>query len=114
MPRSGSGKVILRIESGIAQELESAPMEPVRPGFSDYVDLTAAVISVSRVEVVGDDAKFRNRVEVGNDGGAVVPALFHVRTVDHETVGRLALSVHGLVTGVQAPIHRTVADARGS
>src|SRR5215471_11464958 len=86
-------------------------MEGVRPRLSYDIDLAAAIVSVLRVEVVGDDAEFRNGVEIGNDRRAVVFALFHVRSVNHETVGRLTLSVDGLISSIQTAIYGPVVEA---
>ena len=54
----GQRIVILGIEYGVAQEFESASMKLVGSGFGYDVDLSAAVVAVFCVEVVGDDAEF--------------------------------------------------------
>ena len=58
------GKVAFRIEIRIAQELEQGAVEsiPARLGYD--VDQSAAVVSVFRVRVAGQNAKLRNRIEV--------------------------------------------------
>jgi hypothetical protein len=58
------------------------------------VDLAAAVIPILGVKLVGDNAKFRNRIEIGNDRGPVGLAFFHVRAVHHESIRGFALPVH--------------------
>ena len=89
-------------------------MKVVGARLGDYVDLPAAVIAIFGIEVVGDNAKFRNRVEIGNDGSAVILPLFDICAVDHETIGRLALAIHGLVTGIQAAVDRAIANTRSA
>ena len=54
----GKRIVILGIEDSVAQEFECASVKLVRPGFGYDVDLSAAVVSIFRVKVVGDDPEF--------------------------------------------------------
>src|SRR5260370_30273967 len=85
----------------MAKELEHPPMDGLGPGFGHNIDWAAAVVAVLGIEVVGDDAKLRNGVQIRNNPSAVVLALFDVGAIHHEAVGRLALAVDRLVPGVQ-------------
>ena len=75
-------------------------MKCVASGFADDSDDAAVVVAVLGIEVVGEDAEFFDRIEVGNDGGATVHVLLHVDSIDHEAVGGFALAVDGEVAGV--------------
>ena len=115
-------EIIARIEIGIAQELEGVAVKFIGSGFGDNADLAAAVLAILRVEVAGDDAELRDRVEIGNHGCAGVDVLFDVAAVHAEVVGRLALPVDGLVAGVERAgrienrgahvLHRRIGDRR--
>src|ERR1700733_4791140 len=76
-------------------------MKRIASGFGDDADLATAVLAIFSVEVAGDDAEFRNRIQVGYDGRAGIHVFFHVAAVHAEVVGRLALAVDGLVARVE-------------
>src|SRR5579864_4624276 len=83
---------VARVQVGIAQKIESIAVVLIasRPGHD--IHHAAAVVSIFRVEVTGEDAKFGDGIKVRRDGGAHVHALFNVAAVDHETVGHFAVS----------------------
>ncbi len=116
LPKNWNGvREILRgIQCSIPKELEPAAMKLVRPRLGHDVDLSATIVPVLGVEVVGNDAKLRDGIEVGNNRGAVVLPLLDIRSVDHEAVGRLALPINRLVTGIQAAAWRTITNSRRS
>ena len=59
-------KEIGGIQVGVAEELESTAMILVRAGLGNHIDLAAAVITVFRVEVVGQYPELGDRIKVGN------------------------------------------------
>src|SRR5689334_10529703 len=87
-------------------------MERIGSRLGHYVYLAAAVVPVLGVKVIGYDAEFGDGIEIWNYGSPVVLALFHVRPVDHEPIGGLALAIHGLVSRIQTSVDRSIADAR--
>ena len=86
---------------GVAQKLEDIAVKIVTPGFGDDVDLSAAVLAVFGVEIIGENAELRDGIEIRNDGGAHVDVFFDVAAVDHEAVGEFTLAVDGNVARVQ-------------
>ena len=104
------GEVILGVQGSVAQKFEPASVEVVRARLGHDIDLTAAVVSVFRVEVIGDDAEFGNRIQIGNDRRTVRLAFLNVRTVHHESIGGLALTVDRLAAGIQSTVHWAIVD----
>ena len=71
-------------------------MKAVGPGLGDHVNLSTAVVTVFRIEVVGDDAEFGDGIQVGNQRGAVVNAFLRIAAIHHETIGARSAAVDGL------------------
>src|SRR6266403_1829510 len=84
----------------IRLKLKSAAVKGVGAGLGGDVNLAAAIVAIFSVKIIGDDAKFRDRVQIGQYAGTIVPALLHVRAIHHESVGAFALSIDGLIAGV--------------
>ncbi len=99
-PRRCRVEKVAGIKVGVAQKFKSAAVKAVSAGFGSDVDLTAAVVAIFRVKIIGDDAKFRDGIQIGQNAGTIVPAFLHVRAVYHESVGAFALSVYGLIAGI--------------
>ena len=57
--------------------------------------------SILGVEVARDDAKLRDCVEIGNDGGAGIHVFFRVAAVHAEVVGGFPLPVDGDRSGIE-------------
>ena len=81
-------------------------MQLVRSGFRDDVDDAAAIVAELGVEVIGEDAKFRDGVEIRDDGSPAVHQFLHVAAIHHEAVCILALTTDGLVPGIQTARRR--------
>ena len=59
-------EVVARIQIGVAQEFEDVSVPLVCAGFGYDVDLRAGIIAVFGIGVVGQNAKFRDGIEVRN------------------------------------------------
>src|SRR5258708_421473 len=81
------------VQFGVPQKLEDVAMKLVRPRFGDDVNLPAAVIPVFRVEVVRQNTKFGNRIEIANRSGARQARLLHRYPVQDAAVRRFARPV---------------------
>src|SRR6202030_1757316 len=66
------------IEGSIAIKFENASVKGVRSGFRDHVHLSAAVVSVLCVEVVSDNSKLFDRIEIGYHSSAIIFSLFDI------------------------------------
>ena len=88
-------EVAVGIQRAIAQEPKSVAVKTVGARLGDGVHDRAAEFSVFGVEAVGDQSKFLDRVQVGNQAGAQVASFTHVPAVHKERVRRFALAVNG-------------------
>ncbi len=61
-----TGKIIRSVKIGVAQKFEDISVKLVRPGLRDHIDLAAAIIAVFGVEVVRNNPKFADRIQVRN------------------------------------------------
>ena len=93
---AGWGIVVPCIQAGVAQKLEDVAVKAVGSGLGDDVDLTAAVVAVFCIEVIGNNAKLSDRVKVWNQRGAVVHAFLRISSIDHESIGARSAAVDGL------------------
>src|ERR1700720_5017911 len=93
---------IARIECRIPQKFEDVTVNRVRPALRHYSDDTAGIIAIFRVEVVRQNAKFRDGIEIRNDTGAAVHFFLGIRSIDEETVGIFTLPADGLISWIQA------------
>ncbi len=87
------GKVAFRIKIRIAQELEQGAVKGVHTRLGYDVDQSAAVVSVFRVRVAGQNTKLGNRIEVRNDSRLLADAFLHISAVEGKPIRILALSV---------------------
>src|SRR5579864_8558814 len=71
-------------------------------GLGDYVDKAAAVVSVLGVEIIGQDAKLMQRIQVGNRSSARKPQLLHQYPIQNEAILRLPHAIDGVSPGIQA------------
>ena len=85
-------------------------MNVVGPRFGHDVHNGAGETAVLSIERVGEEAKFLNRVERGNDGSPVVDTFFDVATVHEEGIGGLSLSVDRHLAGIQIARNKPVTD----
>src|ERR1700733_9024688 len=76
-------------------------MKLIATRFGDYVDLAAAEFAIFGVEIIGEDAKFGDGIEVRNDGCSEIDVLFDVTSVDHEAIREFALAIDRNCAGVQ-------------
>ena len=76
-------------------------MEFVVSRFGNDVDNPTGVIAILRIRAVGEDAKFRDGIEIGNDGGTHARNFLSSPSVHHEPVGPFSHSAHREVSGVQ-------------
>ena len=90
---SCGGKVIARIQVGIAEKLEEITMKVVRPRLRNYVNVAAGIATIFGIEVTGENAEFGNGVQVRNDCGSSIDVFFGIAPVDNEGVGKLSLAV---------------------
>jgi len=74
----------------------------VRAAFRHHGHDAAGIVPIFGVEVVGQNAKFRDGVEIRNDAGAAVHFFLGIRSVDEETVGVFTLPANGLISWIQA------------
>ncbi len=93
---AGWGIVVSGIQVGVAQKFEDVAVKAVGPGLGDDIDLAAAIVAIFCVEVIGNDAKLGDRVEVGNQCGAVVNAFLRISAVDHKPICAGSTAVDGL------------------
>ena len=94
-------KIVARIEIGVAEEFENVAVKCIGAGFRDHVDLSAAEFAVFGVEVVGENPKLGDGIEVRNNRRAHVDVLFHVASIHDETVGEFPLAVDRDRAGIQ-------------
>ena len=94
-------KVVARIEVCIAQELENIAVKCIGTGLSYNVDLAAAELAVFGIEVIGENPKFINGIEVGNDRRPHVDVFFDIASIDHKAVGKFPLAVNRDGAGIQ-------------
>ena len=85
-------------------------MKLIGSRFSDDTDLAAAEVSIFGVEIVGDDAKFGDGVEIQNNGRSVVDTFLGVCSIHHETVRThpapiYRLSSVGLIAGYRRLVY---------
>ena len=59
---SSSSEIVGGVEIGIAEKIEKVPVKSIGSRFCDDINLAAAEVSIFRVEIVGDDAKFGDGV----------------------------------------------------
>ncbi len=83
------------------RNIEGIPMKLVGSGFRNDVDLASGIFPILRVKVVGQDSKFGDGIEIGNDGGGHAARLFGIGAIDHEAVGGFPLAVDGNCSWVQ-------------
>src|ERR1700722_6244986 len=89
VPLQNSAGVIeeaARIEVAVAEEIERAAVKAVGPRLGDGVHDSATKASVFRIEGIGDEAEFGNRIEVGDDGCSEVHALVYIAAIDKERI----------------------------
>jgi len=79
----------------LRRKSKASPWILIRSGFGHYVDLAATVIAILRVEVVGNNAKLGNRINIRNQGGAILQLFFRVGAVDHKAVRVGASAIDG-------------------
>ncbi len=107
------GKETLRIEGGVAQELEGVAVNLVGSTLGHRVHDAAGIVAVFRVEIVGQHTEFGNGIQIRNDRRAAVHQLLDVGPVDEKSVGIFALPVDGLVSRIQAAGRRDRHDDTG-
>jgi hypothetical protein len=76
-------------------------MKLIGGGLGDGVDQPVILTSVFGVGVVSQDTKFVNGIQIRNDRGSHAQGFFDVAFVHHESVGRLSLSAHREVAGIE-------------
>lgn len=67
----GLSQPIVRIQEGIAVELESVAVELVGATLDDGVDDRARVASIFWINGIGNDVEFLQRIQAGNNYGRV-------------------------------------------
>ena len=87
---------IAGVEVVIAQEVEGTAVEGIGPRLGDGIDQAAAVIAEFRVEVIGDDAKLGQRIEVGQDRRSTIVTFLDVAAVDVEAIGHFPVAAYGV------------------
>ena len=102
-------EVVAGVERSVAEELERVASKGVAARFGDNVDDATVVVAVFRIEVVGEQPKLLDRVEIGHDTSAAVHPFLHVAAVHVEAVGALALATDRDDARIQTAgrIHRT-------
>ena len=63
-------------------------MELIRSRLRDHIDDSAVVVTILGVEVICEDAKFGNRIQIGNDTCSTIHVLLNVAPVDQESIGQ--------------------------
>ena len=106
-------KIIASIQVGIAEKLEQVAVIPVGSRFRDDVDLPAAIVAVFGVEVIGDNAKLRDRVQVGNDRRTAETGLLHDRSIEEKSVVCLPHAVYREISRVKVARHRGHSESCG-
>ncbi len=66
-------------------------------------DHAAAVVSVLGVEVVGQDPKFGDGIQVGDNQCAAIHQILYIAPVDDEPVSVFTLATNGLVPDIENP-----------
>ena len=84
----------------------------IGPRLGDHVDLATAIVSILCVEVVGDDTKLGDGIEIGDHGGPVMHAFFGIGPIHHECVGSSTATVDGLLAIVQVARYLRRAHSR--
>src|SRR4029077_12114898 len=79
--RLGLIEEVACIEFVVAQELEGVAVNAIGAGLGYRVHHRAAEFSVFGVKAIGDEAKFLDGVQIGNQSGAQIASLPHVPAV---------------------------------
>ena len=87
-------KVGPRIEIGVAEKVEALAVNAVRPAFGYHGHDAASIVTIFRIETVGQHAEFVNGIQIRDDTGSAVHLLFDVGPVDEKTVGVFALAAN--------------------
>ena len=90
------GIVVPGIQVSVAQKVEGVAVKTVGSGLGDDIDLAAAVVAIFGIEVIGNNAKFGDRVQIWNERGAIVNAFLRVSSIDHEPICTRSTAVDGL------------------
>src|SRR5208283_3714887 len=87
-------EVVLRVKSRVPKELKDVAVQYVASGLSDDVDLSTTVSAILCVEIVDQNPKLRDRIEIRNDRGRQAAVFFGVCSVHDVSVGGFALAIN--------------------
>src|SRR3974377_100575 len=91
---AGGIKVAARVEDRVAKKFEGVAVKCITSRTRDDGDHASIVVTIFRIEVVGEDAKFLDGIKVRNNGSSSIHVFLHVDSINHKTVGRLPLPIN--------------------
>jgi hypothetical protein len=65
-------EIVGGIEICVAEEFKNISVNLIGTGLGDDIDLPAAIVTVLGIEVVGQNTEFRDRIQIGDGGGATI------------------------------------------
>ena len=95
------GEKVFGVKRGVSQEFKSAAMQSICARLGHDIHDAAAVISVFRIEIVGQHTKLGDRIQIGDDRSAAVHQFLDIPAIHDESVGVFTLAADRLVAGVQ-------------
>jgi hypothetical protein len=86
-------EVVLRVQIRVPEELKEIAVQRVASGFGDDVNLSPTVPAVLGIEVVHQNPKLCDGIEIRDDRGSQAAVFLGVRPIHYISISRFALAI---------------------